>query len=290
MHPQQTLSSAVEVTGVGLHTGAQARVRLAPADAGHGVAFVRVDVRDRDNVVPARVANVSTTQLGTNITNSAGVTVATVEHLLSACSGLGLDNAVVELDGPEAPILEGSAETWAQLIARAGLAAQSAPRRRLRVLKPVAVTEGAKRASLAPSDLGRAGLELRVAIDFPSRAIGAQSLCVNLTPESFAREIAPARTFGFASEIEKLRSLGLARGGSMENAIVVDGDDILNPDGLRTPDEFVRHKTLDAIGDLYLAGGPIDGVYEAHASGHALNVRLLRTLFDTPDAFAWTTD
>jgi UDP-3-O-[3-hydroxymyristoyl] N-acetylglucosamine deacetylase len=286
MHRQHTIARSASCTGIGLHTGAHVKLTIRPALAGEGVRFVRMDVQDRDPVIPARALAVSSTQLGTNLTNGAGVSVATVEHFLAACSGMGVDNLIAELEGPEAPIMDGSAAPFVTLIADAGLAPQGAPRRRLKILKPVEVRDGIKLARLSPGS----GFSIRVAIDFPTKAIGRQTILFNQQPGAFARDVAFARTFGFAAEVEKLRSMGLARGGSLDNAIVVDGDDILNPDGLQVPDEFVRHKLLDVIGDLYLAGGPIEGAYEGEQPGHALNNRLLRALFADPAAFAWVED
>jgi UDP-3-O-[3-hydroxymyristoyl] N-acetylglucosamine deacetylase len=284
MERQATLARSASCTGVGLHTGSRVRLTLHPAGEGEGVRFVRADVKDKDNVIPAHALNVSTTQLGTNLTNSAGVTVATVEHLLAACSGLGIDNIVAELEGPEAPIMDGSAADFCRLIEDAGLREQDAERRRLVMLKPVEVREGAKLARLSPG----AGYEMRVGIDFASKAIGRQRFDFRMTPGAFGRELAFARTFGFAQEVEKLRAMGKARGGSMDNAIVVDGDTILNPDGLKVPDEFVRHKLIDVVGDLYLAGGPIEGLYEGEQPGHALNNRLLRAVFADETAWRWS--
>jgi UDP-3-O-[3-hydroxymyristoyl] N-acetylglucosamine deacetylase len=290
MDRQHTVSAVATCAGVGLHTGAEVRLTLRPAEAGAGVRFIRTDVKDRDAVIPAHALNVSTTQLGTNLTNAAGVSVATVEHFLAACSGMGIDNLVAELHGPEAPILDGSARPFCALIERAGLVAQDAPRRRLKILKTVEVRDGVKFARLSPARAPGAGLAFDVAIDFASRAIGRQHIAFAMTPGAFAREVAFARTFGFAKDVEKLRSMGLARGGGLENAIVVDGDDILNPDGLQVADEFVRHKLLDVVGDLYLAGGPIEGIYEGEQPGHALNNRLLRAVFADDAAFAWVED
>jgi UDP-3-O-[3-hydroxymyristoyl] N-acetylglucosamine deacetylase len=286
MDRQHTIARSASCAGVGLHTGARAKLTIRPAAPGEGVRFVRMDVKDRDPVVPAHALGVSSAQLGTNLTNRAGVSVATVEHFLAACSGMGIDNLIAELDGPEAPIMDGSAAPFVALIAEAGLAPQDAPRRRLKILRPIEVREGRKLARLSPGE----GFSIRVDIDFPARAIGKQTIAFVLKPDTFARDVAFARTFGFAAEVEKLRSMGLARGGSLDNAIVVDGDVILNPDGLQVPDEFVRHKLLDVIGDLYLAGGPIEGAYEGDQTGHALNNRLLRALFADETAFAWVED
>jgi UDP-3-O-[3-hydroxymyristoyl] N-acetylglucosamine deacetylase len=283
MDRQHTIAKPASREGVGLHTGAPVRLTVRPAGAGTGVVFVRADVKDSDAAIPAHALRVSTTQLGTNLTNEAGVSVATVEHFLAACAGLGVDNLVAELDGPELPILDGSSAPFVELLAEAGIAEQGAPRRILKILKPVEVRERVKFARLSPG----AGFEMRVAIDFASKAIGRQTISFAMKPGAFAREIAWARTFGFAQEVEALRAVGKARGGSMDNAIVVDGDAILNEGGLKVPDEFVRHKLLDVIGDLFLAGGPIEGLYEGEQPGHALNNRLLRALFADATAFEW---
>lgn len=281
MDRQTTVSRPASCSGVGLHSGEVATLTLRPAAAGSGVRFIRKDISGRDNTIRALALNVSTTQLGTNITNADGVSVATVEHFLAACAGLGLDNAIAELDGPELPILDGSSAPFIDLIQDAGIEQLAEPRLRLRVLRPVEIRDGVKFARLSPGD----GFTITAAIDFPSRAIGRQTMTLAMKPGEFGREIAWARTFGFAHEIEKLRSMGLARGGSLQNAIVVDGDTVLNSDGPVTPDEFVRHKVLDIVGDLFLAGAPIEGAYEGEQPGHALNNRLLRALFADPDAF-----
>lgn len=286
MARQRTTEYEKSVEGVGLHSGERVRLTLKPAGEGAGLRFRRVDVSDRDHEIPAHALCVSTTQLGTNLTNAAGVSIATVEHLLAACAGMGLDNAVIEVDGPEVPILDGSSLPFCQLIDAANLVEQAAPRRRLRILNPVEIVDGAKRVRLSPTE----GFTVQVKIDFPTRAIGKQEIVVDMTDGAFLRGIAYARTFGFIHEVEKLRSMGLARGGSLDNAVVIDGDDILNPDGLQAPDEFVRHKVLDVIGDLCLAGGPIEGLYEGDQPGHALNNRLLRAVFSDPATHEWVED
>jgi UDP-3-O-[3-hydroxymyristoyl] N-acetylglucosamine deacetylase len=282
MDRQHTIAKPASCKGIGLHTGAPVRLTVRPAEAGKGVVFVRTDVKG-DAAIPAHALKVSTTQLGTNLTNETGVSVATVEHFLAACAGTGVDNLVAELDGPELPILDGSSAPFVELLAEAGIAEQGAPRRILKILKPVEVRDGVKFARLSPG----AGFEMRVAIDFASKAIGRQTISFAMKPGAFARDIAWARTFGFAREVEALRAMGKARGGSMDNAIVVDGDTVLNEGGLKVPDEFVRHKLLDVIGDLFLAGGPIEGLYEGEQPGHALNNRLLRALFADATAFEW---
>lgn len=267
--------------GVGVHTGAYTRVSVRPAAADTGVVFVRSDVKDRDNVVPARGDLVCKTQLGTVIGNAAGVTVATVEHLMATFAMLGVDNAVVEVDGPEMPIMDGSAAPFVRVLDRAGLRPQERARHFIEVLEPVEVVDGDKRAALTPA----AGFEVAFEIAFPTAAIGRQAIDLGMDEAAFRTELADCRTFGFLAEVEALRAMGLARGGSMDNAVVIDGDRILNPEGLRRPDEFVRHKALDAIGDLYLLGGPLIGRYEGVLAGHGLNNALVRAMLARPDAW-----
>ena len=267
--------------GVGVHTGAYTRVSVRPAAADTGVVFVRSDVKDRDNVVPARGDLVCKTQLGTVIGNAAGVTVATVEHLMATFAMLGVDNAVVEVDGPEMPIMDGSAAPFVRVLDRAGLRPQERARHFIEVLEPVEVVDGDKRAALTPA----AGFEVAFEIAFPTAAIGRQAIDLGMDEAAFRTELADCRTFGFLAEVEALRAMGLARGGSMDNAVVIDGDRILNPEGLRRPDEFVRHKALDAIGDLYLLGGPMIGRYEGVLAGHGLNNALVRAMLARPRAW-----
>jgi UDP-3-O-[3-hydroxymyristoyl] N-acetylglucosamine deacetylase len=213
------------------------------------------------------------------------VRVSTVEHLMAALMGCGIDNVLVEVDGPELPALDGSAGHLVFLIDCAGIAAQDAPRRVIEVVRPVRVTEGDAYAELGPATRARSGLELTLSIDFAAEAIGQQELSVRLTPESFRGELARARTFALAEDIAGLRAAGLAQGGSLDNAVVVDAGRVLNPGGLRMADEFVRHKLLDAVGDLALAGAALSGRFVAHRSGHGLNNKLLRALM--ADASAW---
>jgi UDP-3-O-[3-hydroxymyristoyl] N-acetylglucosamine deacetylase len=267
--------------GVGVHTGAYTRVSVRPAPADSGVVFVRSDVKDRDNAVPARGDLVCKTLLGTVIGNGAGVTVATVEHLMAAFAMLGVDNAVVEVDGPEMPIMDGSAAPFVRVLDRAGLRPQERARRFIEVLETVEVVDGDKRAALKPA----ADFELAFEIAFPTAAIGRQAIDLPMDEAAFRTELADCRTFGFLAEVEALRAMGLARGGSMDNAVVIDGDRILNPEGLRRPDEFVRHKALDAIGDLYLLGGPLIGRFEGVLAGHGLNNALVRAMLARPQAW-----
>ena len=288
---QTTLSGPAVCAGVGLHTGERTRLALKPAEADTGIVFIRTDVSNKDPLVIADGRNVTTTQLGTTLANKDGVTVSTVEHLMAACAGVGVDNAVIEVDGPEIPIMDGSSALYCQLLLQTGLRRLPTLQRRIRILRTVEVREtGGKFARLSPADEAGAPMDMRIRIDFTSAAIGEQTYGFTLTQGAFVEKLAFARTFGFATDVEKLQSMGLARGGSMDNAIVLDGDAILNPEGLRAHDEFVRHKMLDAIGDLQLAGAPIEGVFEADQPGHAINNQLVRKLLDTTDAWEWTTD
>jgi UDP-3-O-[3-hydroxymyristoyl] N-acetylglucosamine deacetylase len=284
---QQTISRPVVCAGVGVHSGARARIVMKPAAAGTGIRFRRMDIEGCEDII-ARGDFVTEVQLGTTLTNEAGQSVATVEHLLAACAGVGVDNLIIEIDGPEVPIMDGSSSVYCELMMAAGLREQRALRRRIRILEEVEVTDGIKTARLSPSADNY--LSIHAKIEFESRAIGTQQMSLRMLPGMFARDIAFARTFGFAQDVEKLKSMGLARGGSLDNAVVLDGDSIVNPEGLRASDEFVRHKILDAVGDLMLAGAPIAGVYEARQPGHALNNKLVRALIDAPDAWCWETD
>jgi UDP-3-O-[3-hydroxymyristoyl] N-acetylglucosamine deacetylase len=278
---QHTLRTPVLFAGVGVHTGAYTRVAVRPAPVGHGVTFVRTDVTDVDNRVPVSGEAVCKTQLGTVITNDAGVTVSTIEHLMAALVMLGVDNAIVELDGPEMPIMDGSAEPFVRLLDRAGLRPQAGARRFIEILETVEVVDGDKRAGLKPARSFEVAFEIR----FPSGVIGRQSIELLMDEQAFRRELSDCRTFGFTHEVEALRAQGLARGGSLENAVVIEGDRILNPEGLRRPDEFVRHKALDAIGDLYVLGAPIIGRFEGVLAGHGLNNQLVRALLARPQAW-----
>ncbi len=278
---QHTLNAPVQFAGVGVHSGQAVTVTLSPADVDTGVVFVRTDVADVDARVPARADRVRGTRLGTVIGNDAGVTVATIEHLMAAFCGLCIDNVVVAIDGPECPIMDGSCEPFVRLIDRAGRRPQRARRRHIEILEPIEATDGEKRASLVPAD----GFELAFEIAFDTAAIGRQRIDLMIDEAVFRGDLADSRTFGFLHEVEALRAAGLARGGSMDNVVVIDGGAVLNPRGLRRPDEFVRHKALDAIGDLYLLGAPILGRYEALYSGHGLNNALARAVLARPSAW-----
>jgi len=278
---QHTLAAPARFSGLGVHTGRQVRVRVCPAAADAGIVFRRTDLSGPGSFAPALSAAVSETRLGTVIGNAAGARVATVEHLMAALSALGVDNALVELDGPEIPILDGSAAPIVKALDRAGRRPLAQPRRFLEVLKAVEVTDGRKRVALSPSS----EFEVAFEIDFASPVIGRQSIDLVVDETSFRRELADCRTFGFLHEVEALRAVGLAHGGSLESVVVIDDDRVMNPEGLRRPDEFVRHKALDAIGDLYLLGGPLLGRYEGRFAGHGLNNALTRALM--ADSCAW---
>ena len=278
---QHTLAGPAVCAGVGVHSGQRVRIAIRPAPADTGVVFVRSDVHDRDNRVRAAAESVSCTQLNTKISNAAGVSVSTIEHLMAALAALEVDNVVIDIDGAEAPIMDGSALPFVQLLDRAGRRVQDAPRRYIEVLSPVEVSDGDKRAALLPCER----FEVAFEIAFQSAAIGRQAVDLAMSERVFRKELASARTFGFVHEVEALRRLGLARGGSLDNAIVIDGDLILNPEPLRYRDEFVRHKALDAVGDLYVLGAPVIGRFETRYGGHALNNRLARALL--ADRSAW---
>ena len=282
---QHTVRAPALFAGVGVHTGAYTRVNVRPAAAGAGIVFVRTDVRDRDNLIPATGEAVCKTQLGTVIGNACGVTVSTIEHLMAAFAMLGVDNALVEVDGPEMPIMDGSSLPFVRILDRAGLRPQEVARSFIEILDTVEVVDGDKRAALKPAD----GFEVAFEIEFDTAAIGRQAVDLAMDEQAFREELADCRTFGFLREVEALRAMGLARGGSMDNCVVIDGDRVLNPEGLRRPDEFVRHKALDAIGDLYVLGGPILGRFEGVLAGHGLNNALVRALLARPDAWRVST-
>lgn len=281
---QTTIATGVEYKGVALHSGADVTIVLKPAAPDTGVLFRRVDITDSDNEVAARFDSVGETMLGTTIMNEAGTKVATIEHFMAAFSSLGLDNIEVNIDGPEIPIADGCSEVFMDLLESAGRKEQDAPRRALKIVKPVCIEDGLKKAELLPSD---GGFSARFDIDFDNPVIGQQSYELDVTAQTFRQNIARARTFGFYQELEQLQALGLAKGASLDNTIAIDGESIMNEGGLRFEDEFVRHKVLDAIGDLSLAGAPIIGKFVGVRSGHALNNTLLRALFDKPEAWRY---
>ena len=282
---QRTIAAPIGCVGVGLHSGVRIRLDLLPAPAGAGIVFRRTDLGVD---VAARFDCVSDTKLCTVLRrpDHPEIRIGTVEHVMAALSACGIDNVVVAVDGPEVPVLDGSAAPFSFLLECAGLVEQDAPVRVIEVLRPVRVSDGEAFVELRPAVGG--GLDMSVSIDFAAPAIGRQALSLRLTEDSFRRELASARTFALASEIAGLQAAGLARGGSLDNAIVVDGAKVLNPGGLRMADEFVRHKMLDAVGDLALAGAPLQARLVANRPGHALNNRVLRALMADRSAWAWT--
>ncbi len=278
---QRTLNSPVTCTGTSLHSGDEITLTIRPARADNGIRFIRTDIQDQDNMIPALWNYVVDTRLCTVIGNDAGVIVGTIEHLMSALRGCGVDNAVIEVSGSEVPVMDGSAMPFVNMIEEVGLQEQSLPRRAIKILKEVSVLDGDKTISLRPSDECIFGGE----IDFDHPEIGTQSFETKLVNGNFKHDIADARTFGFLHEVEYMRSQGLALGGSLDNAIILDKETIMNEEGLRHEDEFIRHKLLDAIGDMYLAGGHILGAYDGLKAGHAMNNAILRELF--ADDSAW---
>jgi UDP-3-O-[3-hydroxymyristoyl] N-acetylglucosamine deacetylase len=274
---QRTVSKRVGCAGVGLHSGKPASLVIAPAPADAGVSFVRMDLGVE---VPALATNVVDTTLSTNIA-AGGARVSTVEHVLAALVGMGIDDCRVEVDGPEVPILDGSAAPFVALIREAGVRTLPAGKRFLVIQKPVEVREDGRSARFEPAE----SLSIDFTADFHHPLVTDQTFRFVFSDREFEREVARARTFCFLRDIEKMRAMGLARGGSLENAIVIDEFSILNPEGLRFPDEFVRHKVLDALGDLALAGMPIIGAFRAHKSGHALNQALVTKVLGDPAVF-----
>lgn len=276
---QKTLKSSICCTGVGLHSGAKVSIALKPAEINTGITFRRTDIGGKGAVIRAHWENVVDTQLCTVLGNTEGTTIGTVEHLMAALVGSRIDNAEIEVNGPEIPVMDGSSEPFVFLIECAGVLDQGAPRRGIRILKPVVVEEGGATAALYPGQGTTVGFE----IQFDNTLVGRQTISLGLVNGTFKKELSRARTFGFLHEVEQLWANGFGLGGSLENAVVVSGDKIMNEDGLRYDDEFVRHKALDALGDLFMAGAPIIGHYEGRCSGHALTNRLLRALFADPE-------
>lgn len=277
---QTTIKSSVTFTGVGLHSGAPVRLTVHPASAEYGIWFRRTDL-DGDNLIPARWDAVVPSKLCTLIANRAGASVSTIEHVMAALAGTGLHNALIDIDGPEVPILDGSAAPFVRGILARGLRRLAVPVRALKVLKPVEIRDGDAWARLEPADM----LEIDFTIDFTDAAIGHQEKALVMSNGAFVRELCDSRTFCRQRDVEAMQANGLALGGTYENAVVIDGDKVLSPGGLRHRDEAVRHKMLDALGDLALAGAPILGRYTGNRAGHAMTNRLLRALFADPFAF-----
>ncbi len=271
---QRTLARHVECTGIGLHSGKKVNLTIKPAPVNHGIKFVRIDLPHKP-VISAHFRNVVDTSLATTL-GADGVIVSTVEHLMATFTGLSIDNALVEMDAYEAPIMDGSAEPFTAMLQGAGIKAQSGKRYTFVVKKPIEMEEGDKKVGLYPSN----ALKISYTIEFDHPLVKRQSYTISLTDSLFEKEISRARTFGFLDEVNYLKQNGFARGGSLENAVVLDQDKILNAEGLRYADEFVRHKVLDCIGDLSLLGMPFIGHIVAYKSGHALNHALLRRFID----------
>ncbi len=281
---QRTLKNSIRATGVGLHTGEKVYLTLRPAPANAGIIFRRTDL---GREIKATAAAVGDTRLSTALIDEAGTRVSTVEHLLSALAGLGIDNCYVDLSAAEVPIMDGSAAPFVFLIRSAGIKEQEVPKRFVRILEPVQVVDGDKWVAFEPFE----GFKVSFTIEFdhPAFQAGHTSAQVDFSSTSFVKEVSRARTFGFMKEFEALRASQLALGGSLDNAIVVDDYRVLNEDGLRYRDEFVKHKILDAIGDLYLLGSSLIGAYHGHKSGHALNNRLLCKLLEQEQAWEFVT-
>ena len=278
---QRTLKNIIRATGIGLHSGEKVYLTLRPAAVDTGIVFRRMDL-DPVVEIPALAKNVGETTMSTTLVKG-DAKVDTVEHLLSAMAGLGIDNAYVELSASEVPIMDGSAGPFVFLIQSAGLEEQDAPKKFIRILREITVADGEKRATFVPFEGFKVGFEIE--FDHPVFEGRTQTACVDFSSTSFVKEVSRARTFGFMRDIEYLRTHNLALGGSVDNAIVVDETSVLNEDGLRYEDEFVKHKILDAIGDLYLLGKSLIGEFRGYKSGHALNNLLLRTLLEQPDAW-----
>lgn len=280
---QKTLKSSIGCKGVGLHSGASIKMTLHPAAPDTGIVFRRNDLADLP-LIPALWSNVTDTRLNTCIGDAQGVGVHTIEHLMSALAGMGIDNALIDVDGSEVPVMDGSAAAFLFMIECAGVVEQAAPRRFVKILKPLTVEHNGASATITPAP----SFSVHFTIEFDSTVIGRQEYDFALDDAGFKNEISRARTFGFEHEVNQLRAAGLGRGGSLDNAVVISGNKVLNEEGLRYKDEFVRHKVLDAIGDLYLAGCPLIGRFHALRSGHALNNQLLHAIFADPTAWAYT--
>ncbi len=285
MLKQRTLKTSIKSTGVGLHTGARVEMTMRPAPIDTGIVFHRIDLR-QPVTIPAHASYVGDTRLSSTLEKD-GARLSTVEHILSALAGLGVDNLHIDVAGPEVPIMDGSAGPFVFLLQSAGIIEQDAEKRYLKILSAVEVRDGDKWARFEPFD----GFKLDFTIDFPHPVFGSENrhVIIDFAKHSYVKEVARARTFGFMQDVEAMRSAGLALGGSLQNAIVLDEFRVLNTEGLRYDNEFVKHKVLDAIGDLYLLGRPLVGQYTAYKSGHGLNNALARTLLARKDAFSIVT-
>ncbi|SHJ78189.1 UDP-3-O-[3-hydroxymyristoyl] N-acetylglucosamine deacetylase [Malonomonas rubra DSM 5091] len=277
---QRTIEKSITISGIGLHSGARINLKLRPAEANTGIVFYRTD-GEQTIAIKASHENVVDTRMATVI-GSQGATVSTIEHFMAALSAFGIDNLNVDIDGPEVPVLDGSAAPFIREIQQAGIKALPQSRKFIAIRKPLEIIEGEKRISIIPSRFFRITFD----IAFDHKAISVQQYSMKFTTENFCKDIASARTFGFLQEVEYLKANGLARGGSLENAVVIDNDGVMNPEGLRYPDEFVRHKILDACGDFSLIGHPILGHIRAFKAGHDLNAKMVQTILEHPSH--WT--
>lgn len=279
---QSTLAGRVDISGIGVHSGKPVSMTLHPSDANTGIVFSRTDLAPEiSGDIKASYENVVATELCTVIGTSRENTVATIEHLMAALTGMAIDNVLVEIDGPEVPVMDGSSVAFVEAIRQVGTKSLSASRRYLEVLKPIRIEQGQSHATLSPHE----GTYFDTTIEFDTNLIGVQHIELELTPISFANELSRARTFGRVEDVEKLWALGYARGSSLENSVAIAGDRVLNQEGTRWPDEFVRHKALDAVGDLALAGYPILGAYRSHRGGHKVNALMVQALME--DRTAW---
>ncbi len=282
---QKTIIKPITLSGVGLHTNKHITITLRPAGVGTGIVFKRVDLPMNQSLIRAKYDNVVETRLGTVIANQYGHKISTIEHLMAAIAAYGIDNLIIDCNGNEVPVMDGSSEPFMQAIAHAGVKKLGIPKQYIRVNKTITVTEDDKTATLSPFN----GFKMKFEIDFNSQAIGYQSFESEFSQTFFQSELAVARTFGFAEEVEALKKIGLVQGGSLDNAVVIQGDVILNESGLRFDNEFVRHKMLDAVGDLALAHYPLLGFYHGYKSGHGLNNKLLHALFADSSAYSLIT-
>ena len=280
---QHTLAGEACFEGVTLHKGCAGKLLIKPALPSHGIVFKRTDVKAPENLVRASWDNVSDTALCTTVSNQSGLKVSTIEHLMAAFSGCGIDNALVEINCAEVPIMDGSARPFVDMFEEIGLRQQQASRRFIKILKPIEIQEKDAWIELSPAK----NFSIDFEIDFNSEAIKDTSFNISLVNGAFNHEISSARTFGFLEDVDRMRSAGLGLGGSLKNVVVVDGSKVLNNDGLRFKDEFVRHKILDCVGDLYLCGGPIIGCVKAYKTGHYFNNKLLRKLFSEKSSWTW---
>lgn len=285
MNKQITLRAPITLSGIGLHSGSIVTMRMLPAAAGTGITFRRLDVEPSRSMVPARYDAVVDTRLGTTISNPQGVTVSTIEHVMAALWGAGVDNALIEIDAPEIPIMDGSSEPFTAVIAETGVVALEASRRVIRVLKNIEVREGASFACVSPNIEGDEGMVIDIEVEYDNAVIGRQSALYDFREMQFGDALSRARTFGFEYEVEAMQKAGLALGGSLDNAIVVGEKAVLNAEGLRFDDEFVRHKALDCVGDLFLSGLRFDGHFRFVRPGHGINNKLLRALMADSAAY-----